>query len=128
MTLHTYSTEIDLSRETDLVDTEDMVYDVIVSFTFTPGCAAWGGSRFEPPINPPEDATIEDITLEKVNGNPRPWFLTEEQDDAFEAKVVGIIEGDLDPLYARAGDDHAYDADQAADARADRQLIDKNNF
>jgi hypothetical protein len=36
-----------------------------VDFDFFPGCAAWGGSRFEPATNPPEEAsvTINSITL-----------------------------------------------------------------
>lgn len=47
--------------------------EVDLSGTFQPGCPAWGGGRFERPINPPEDASIEDVEVTGVNGLKRVW-------------------------------------------------------
>jgi len=37
--------------------------EVDLSGTFQPGCPAWGGGRFERPLNPPEDASVEDVEV-----------------------------------------------------------------
>jgi hypothetical protein len=37
--------------------------EVNLSGTFQPGCAAWGGGRFERPTNPPEDDSVEDVEV-----------------------------------------------------------------
>lgn len=36
---------------------------ITLTGTFVPGRPAWGGSRFEPPINPPEPDAIEDLEV-----------------------------------------------------------------
>lgn len=40
--------------------------EVVLSGTFSPGCEAWGGGRFERPTNPPEPDRIEDIDVAGV--------------------------------------------------------------
>lgn len=46
--------------------THSFEIEVSLSGSYSPGCPAWGGSRFEPPINPPEDARIDDIDIEDI--------------------------------------------------------------
>lgn len=40
--------------------------EISVSGSFIPGCEAWGGSRFERPINPPEPDRVEDVDIEDI--------------------------------------------------------------
>jgi hypothetical protein len=48
--------------------TAPLTFEIEISLTgtFSPGCAAWGGSRFEPPINPPEPASMEDMDITDI--------------------------------------------------------------
>lgn len=41
--------------------------EVGLTGTFSAGCAAWGGSKGERPINPPEPDSIEDIAIERLS-------------------------------------------------------------
>jgi hypothetical protein len=48
-------------------------FTATITYTITPGCPAWGGSRFEPPINPPEEASIEFHDVELVTSTDKRW-------------------------------------------------------
>lgn len=43
-----------------------MEIELSLTGVFQPGCAAWGGSRFEPPTNPPESPCVEDLDIEDI--------------------------------------------------------------
>ena len=44
-----------------------------VSGVYRPACAAWGGARGEPPINPPESEGIEDEEITGLTASRRTW-------------------------------------------------------
>jgi hypothetical protein len=55
-----------MSRQRAVSSTIWLELDIAVSGTFVAGCPAWGGSRTEPPINPPEPDDIEDMAVDSV--------------------------------------------------------------
>ena len=48
-----------------------------VQGVYQPGCKAWGGSRLEPPINPPEPDSMEDVEGTGFTGAKRVWDRVE---------------------------------------------------
>jgi len=64
--------------------------DIQLSGRFVPGCAAYGGSRFEPPINPPEPDEIEDVSIDALSVSV-PTNLT--LDGVNKYRVHDLLEG-----------------------------------
>lgn len=102
--------------------------EVEVSFT-----VAWGSpesGRFGPPENydPGSPDEVEDIRLEKVEGQPRPWgmgygFIA---DDEFEADVVEKLEGSdwhVSAMIGEAAEREAGDHDEAMERRAEERRM-----
>ena len=70
----------------------EMEIDITFSGVFVPGCPAYGGSRFEPPINPPEPDDIEDLTIDRIEILvPVPLKSRKEGEPTYRA--VNIFEG-----------------------------------
>lgn len=119
----TYKTNVEVSCG----DEGGPDFDIEVSFIVT------GGGPETPPSyasggSPAEDAEIDDIRLEKVDGKPRPWGMydgyVKDEDAEFEATIVQILEHQThyEAMLLSAGEDMAADRDEAAEQRyeADR--------
>lgn len=102
-----------------------------VSFTYTPG------SHGTPPSyasggDPPYDAQIDDICLEKVDGKERPWGMYSgyiaDEDNAFATEIQEELESSAVHLQAMldvAGMELADEASRAAEARFDADRDDR---
>lgn len=62
--------------------------------TFQPGCAAWGGGRFERPTNPPEADSIEDVEILRLCGVQKVMAPIETRGSSFwDTKLVDLLDG-----------------------------------
>lgn len=66
MSKHTYTTGLQWGGDIPTAELED----VSVTYTVMWGRPAWGGSRWEPPINPPDPDEIDDIQITSIDGKP----------------------------------------------------------
>lgn len=91
MRRYKYETNVEVSSGDDCGPD----FDIVVSFTVTPG------GRETPPSyasggSPAYPAEIDDIRLETVNGKPRPWGMYDgwikDEDGEFEATIVSLLE------------------------------------
>lgn len=48
-------------------------FDLCITYVIHPGCPAWGGGRFEPPTNPPEEASVEILEVEMTASTNEMW-------------------------------------------------------
>ena len=108
MARYTYSTNIEVSSGDDCGPD----FDIVVSFSVIPG-EPERGPTYDCGGTPAVDPLIEDIRLETVDGKPRPWGMYDgwiaNEDDEFEASIVGIIENSdrhLEAMMAEAAEQH----------------------
>lgn len=85
-----YDTEVILLRNEGEDNEEEFLLDV--KYTYHPFRPASGGSRFEPPIDPPEDAFIE-ITRVRFEG--KDFELSDNEFDY----VTSVLEQDFEEEF-----------------------------
>lgn len=109
---YTYTTTLNWGGDTPTAEIE-----VTVSYSVSPGSPAQGPS-YDSGGQPGESPMIEDITLDLVEGKPRPWdmgygYIT---DDDFAADCVEKIEGsdrNLEDMLNEASEIEESCADEA---------------
>lgn len=104
--------------------------EVVVSFAVTWGSPEAG--RFGPPelYDPGSPDEVEDIRLELVEGNARPWGMysgyVSNEDDEFEQEVIEKLDSHHADMIAEAAMELAGAHDAAMEALADRYREDTN--
>lgn len=72
---------------------------LVVHATYDPGRPAWGGARGEPPINPPEEASFDDIEVVDIQILAGDWVSVSPKvkDDVLflYSKIAELLEEDL---------------------------------
>jgi hypothetical protein len=88
---YTYSTNVEVSSGDDCGPD----FDVVVSFSVIPG-EPERGPTYDCGGTPASNPRSEDIALDTVDGKRRPWGMYDgyiaDEDDEFEATVVGMLE------------------------------------
>lgn len=70
-----------------------MEIELSLTGVFQSGCAAWGGSRFEPPINPPESPCVEDLDIEDIRFSIATTAKEREVNGGKRWRDVSILKG-----------------------------------
>jgi hypothetical protein len=92
--------------------------EVEVSYSVSPGCPEQGPS-YDSGGQPGEDPMVEDIRLEKVEGEARPWAMGwgNITDDEFATDCIENIEGSDRHLEAMLNEASEEEADREDAAR-----------
>lgn len=104
--------------------------DVEIAFDHDPGCPAWGGSRFEPPINPPEPERLEigEITLrargdrDRIAGFPAGTVLPCPD---WLAEVIRSTEYVREACFDALPDHSGPDPDDWRDRMIEREMMER---
>jgi hypothetical protein len=110
---YTYTTTLNWGGDTPTAEIE-----VEVSYSVLPGCPEQGPS-YDSGGQPGEDPMVEDIRLEKVEGEARPWAMGwgNITDDEFATDCIEKIEGSDRHLEAMLNEAAEEEAGREDDAR-----------